>query len=161
MNETAIQKLTSEIASRTMWADAAIEETLKIASEKGYLRKPEVEIAYPDIQKGDKIHLVHRHDHPVPMEEIYTARHDEDYNGRLMPDDNFNLTFYLMHRPEEPKPQVEDLEPGTRFSASLLGDPVAEYVRGRGEEVFQLRKDVGVVEWSATNADFAVEKVHN
>lgn len=159
MNETAIQKLTSEISSRTMWADKAIEETLKIASEKGYLRPAEVEIAYSDIQEGDKIHLVNRHDHPVPMEEIYTASKDQDHNGWEMPDDNF--TFYLMHRPEEPKPQVEDLEPGTHFSASLLGDPVAEYVRGRGEEVFQLHKDAGVVEWSATNADFAVERVHN
>lgn len=159
MNETAIQKLTSEISSRTMWADAAIKETLKIASEKGYLRELEVEIAFSDIQKGDKIHLVNRHGHPMPTEEIYTASEDQDYNGFVMPDDNF--TFYLMHRPEEPKPQVEDLEPGTRFSASLLSGAVAEFVRGRGEEVFQLRKDVGIVEWSATNADFEVEKVHN
>lgn len=159
MNETAIQKLTSEISSGTMWADAAIEETLKIASEKGYLRKPEVEIAYSDIKCGDKIHLVNRHARPVPMEEIYTASKDQDHNGWVMPDDNF--TFYLMHRLEEPKPQVEDLEPGTRFSASLLGEPVAEYIRGRGEGVFQLRKDVGIVEWWATNGDFEVEKVHN
>ncbi|MGO3281138.1 MAG: hypothetical protein ACTILB_16630 [Brevibacterium aurantiacum] len=159
MNETAIQKLTSEISSRTMWADEAIEETLKIASEKGYLRGPEVKIDAYDIQRGDKIHLVNRHGDPVPTEEIYTASRDWDHNGWEMPDDNF--TFYLIDRPEPPKPQVEDLKPGTHFSASMLGDPVAEYVRGRGEEVFQLHKDVGFVAWSATNSDFAVVKVHN
>lgn len=158
LSNERIKELIEDIDKNSPWIIDATQDTVEHLNDKGLLREPEVEVPYLDIKEGDRIHLVYKTgDTDGPTEEIYVADHDRDYNGWSMPDEDF--TFFLIDRPEPPKPGVEDLAPGVRFTARFLGGVLREYVSLKGGTVLALAS--GEAPIFAINNQFTVEEVHD
>ena len=152
MNKAEIETLVNDAFDNTPTAmSTPIRETVEYLDGRGLLGARVAQVEVNDIKTGDWIAYFIDGD----PGELYQAGYDRD--------DNLNFTgagaeFFRVDRSlfgkSKPEPKVEDIEPGTRFRASLLGKPVTEYVRGKGADVFQVADTGKSIRWAAINKDF-------
>ena len=156
MNEATIEGIISNAYYSTDAVSRAdVRHTVKHLDGKGLLVRKPAKVSRHDIKRGDWVIYF---DIDGDLSETYVARFDADSNYNGMDGEFFIIKPELFGKDKE-EVKVEDIEAGTRFRASLLGGPVKDYVRGTGARVFELGRD-GAPTWSATNADFKVEKVY-
>lgn len=155
MNDQKLDEIFEAINGESMVASWAIRDTIKRLNDRGLLCEPGGLISPTDIRKSDRIRVEYKDMSGLPRVMEYIADADQH---RLFT--TAEASYYLLER-DEPKIEVEDLEPGTRFRGRIFSRDITDWVVLRDDssghrEVMDLSdKEI----WCAVNEDFTIDKV--